>query len=90
MAGAGLFALVLEKLELEPAGAALAWQGAGRVQAGHKACPKPGGCCRARVLHDSSTWGTCWAGVWHCCSPLFPPQWLPSSEIDLFYSFCPI
>jgi len=88
--GARLFPLVLEKLVQEPAGAVLVWQGAGRVQAEHKACPKPGGCCRAgaRLLHGAGTWGTCWAGARHRCSPCLPLQQLPSSETDLFfYSF---
>lgn len=64
-----------------------------RVQAGCKACPKPGDCCGAEagLLRDAGTQGMCWAGAHHLCSPHFPPQQLPSSEIDLFfYSFHPL
>lgn len=63
-----------------------------RVQAGCKACPKPGDCCGAEsgLLRDAGTQGTCWAGARHRCSPRCPPEQLPSSEIDLFfYSFHP-
>lgn len=64
-----------------------------RVQAGCKACPKPGDCCGAEagLLRDAGTQGMCWAGAHHLCSPHFPPQQLPRSEIDLFfYSFHPL
>lgn len=58
----------------------------GTVQAGCKGCPKPGGCygAKAGLLRD--------AGLGRSsprCSPRVPPQWLPSSKIDLLYFFHP-